>query len=115
MHSRPIEIEADVAYKAALSSLGLAPGGGISLTCPSCGKRSWMRLPAQALGWFRSAAEFSCPTACGYFGELRTFAPTVEDACPEAMDSRGECRSCGVEFAADGVNVTREISLTVSI
>jgi hypothetical protein len=107
MHSRPIENEAEAAYQAALPPLGLAPGGGISLICPSCGKCSWMRLPVRALGWFFSGVGFSCPTACGYFGELRTFSPTVEEACPDAMDSRGECKSCHVEFAADGVVLRR--------
>jgi len=107
MQGEPIEKQAETAYQAALLSLGLAPGSGISLTCPSCGKHSWIRLPIRALSWFTSGVDFSCPSACGYFGGLRSFSPTLEETCPEDLDSRGECKSCRVEFAADGVVVRR--------
>ncbi len=107
MPSFPIKNEAEANYRAALLSIGVAPGSGIAVTCPSCGKRSWIRLPVHALSSFFSCVGFSCPSACGYYGELSTFSPTAEDSCPEGMDSRGECRSCGVEFAADGVVLRR--------
>ncbi len=107
MPDSPNENEANAAYKASLLPLGLLPGGGISLNCPSCGKHSWIRLPVSTLRCFRSTATFSCPTACGYYGDLTTFALTVQDNCPDAMDTHEECRSCGVEFAADGVILRR--------
>jgi len=97
--------ELQLKYEQALATLGLAPGSGVLLSCPSCGQSSWMTIPIDRRGHddYEGNVIVSCPTACGYFGLLSTFSPTSVPDEPLTYDTSASCQSCQVRFAVDGV------------
>jgi hypothetical protein len=95
--------ERDVQYAEQLKVIGLAPGEGITMVCPSCQRSSWLTLPLKRPYWFIDSLSFCCPTTCGHFGELSTFRVTPHPAVPAEYDSVSTCSRCEIRFAANGL------------
>ena len=92
-------------YDDNLHLLGLAGGDGATITCPSCGRTSWLTMPADRSGHddCQGNPTICCPAACGYFANVATFSPRPMKASPPQFDTYGECQRCKVKFAVDGV------------
>ena len=89
-----------------LAGLGLAAGSAVAMTCPSCGKSFWLRVPPDLEATLDLEILIACPYACGAGFDIRQFNPS--EAHP-GEDNRYDTRvSCvrhrhGFDFAADGV------------
>src|SRR5687768_8836938 len=95
-----IQAERDRAYLDAIRATGVVPGQPAEVVCPLCGNQSWLRLPPNRRGMFMHSVIISCPTACGYFGELSTFQPqpATSDAARK-FDRQESCPACDCQFA----------------
>lgn len=72
---------------------------GIQISCPSCRKNSWIRLPAKPYGHIPII--ICCPSDCGYAGDLLSFA-SFSSPPLEGYDSHITCGRDGAEFKFAG-------------
>jgi hypothetical protein len=102
------EAERDAMYPEILHGLGFWPGQPITLNCPTCLRKSWMRLPEQRIAYFINGVTLSCPRACGFYGDLAAFEPVASaDDERSQYDTHTICVRCLVEYASDGVVLRR--------